>query len=212
MNFRHFLQKSTASPAKMAAMAVAVTIATIALSITTASAGGGHHHRHHRGVGDIVLGGIIGLTIGAIAEESNHRRYHRVRRYAYPPYSRPPVRIYDRYDPDFVEYDREPRPYGAREPRPSRPYASRERRPTRSRVSREARPGQRHGKRERAPVRFETLRDSDAPKVIRYNETASIEPWSTGWQDYCSTKYRSFNSKTGTFLGYDGDRHFCVAK
>ncbi|MBL4891532.1 MAG: BA14K family protein, partial [Rhizobiaceae bacterium] len=88
----------------------------------------------------------------------------------------------------------------------------RERRPTRSRVSREARPGQRHGKRERAPVRLETLRNSDAPKVITYNETASIEPWSTGWQDYCSTKYRSFNSKTGTFLGYDGDRHFCVAK
>ncbi|PCI06085.1 MAG: hypothetical protein COB78_01945 [Hyphomicrobiales bacterium] len=178
------------------------------MPIATASAGGGHHNRH-RGSGDIVLGGIIGLAIGAIAAESNHRRYNRVRRHTHRPYSRPPVRIYDEYNSDFVRYDSEPRPYSARESRPFRPYASRERGPSRYR---ESRPSQRYGKRERPSIRRETLRDTDAPKVITYNETASIEPWSTGWQDYCSTRYRSFNSKTGTFLGYDGDRHFCVAK
>ncbi|MFK5977647.1 MAG: BA14K family protein [Rhizobiaceae bacterium] len=212
MNFRHFLQIPASSTARIAATAIAVTIATVALPIASASAGGGHH-RHHRGnTGDIVLGGIIGLTIGAIAEGSNHRRSHRVHRRSYRPYSRPPVRIYDDYNPNFIEYDREPRSYGAREPRPFRPYASRERRPTRYRETREQRPRQSYRKRERAPIQRNTLRDFDAPKVITYNETASIEPWSAGWKDYCRTKYRSFNPKSGTFLGYDGDRHFCVAK
>ena len=201
MNFRHILQKSTSSAAKIAAMGLAVTIAIVALPMTSASAGGGHNNRHHRGAGNIVLGGIIGLTIGAIAAESNHRRHHRVSRHSYPPYSRPPVRIYDEYDPEFSEYAREPRPYGAREPRPFRPYASRERRS-----------GRHYEKRQRAPIQRETRRGSGAPKVITYNESASIEPWSADWQDYCRTKYRSFNSKSGTFLGYDGDRHFCVAK
>lgn len=37
------------------------------------------------------------------------------------------------------------------------------------------------------------------------------EPWSRGWYDYCSTRYRSFNPSTGTFRGYDGRDHFCTA-
>lgn len=55
----------------------------------------------------------------------------------------------------------------------------------------------------------------DAPKVITYNDSiasASFEPWTQKWQNYCSNKYRSFNPNTGTFRGYDGLNHFCVAK
>mmetsp|Transcript_8604 Transcript_8604/g.11227 ORF Transcript_8604/g.11227 Transcript_8604/m.11227 type:complete len:151 (-) Transcript_8604:269-721(-) len=40
----------------------------------------------------------------------------------------------------------------------------------------------------------------------------SYEPWSQGWYNYCSQKYRSFNPKKGTFRGYDGKDHFCVVK
>jgi hypothetical protein len=29
------------------------------------------------------------------------------------------------------------------------------------------------------------------------------------WLAYCSAKYRSFDPATGTYLGYDGDRHPC---
>lgn len=29
------------------------------------------------------------------------------------------------------------------------------------------------------------------------------------WISYCSAKYRSFNPATGTYLGYDGIRHYC---
>ncbi|QRM56255.1 BA14K family protein [Sinorhizobium sp. BG8] len=39
----------------------------------------------------------------------------------------------------------------------------------------------------------------------------TLEPWSNGWFRYCSDRYRSFNPRTGTFVGYDGMEHFCVA-
>ncbi|AUS47694.1 BA14K family protein [Brucella melitensis] len=40
---------------------------------------------------------------------------------------------------------------------------------------------------------------------------AGYEPWSRGWYQYCSGRYRSFNPKTGTYRGYDGRDHFCTA-
>ena len=40
---------------------------------------------------------------------------------------------------------------------------------------------------------------------------ASYEPWSRGWYQYCSNRYRSFNPNTGTYRGYDGLDHFCSA-
>jgi hypothetical protein len=38
-----------------------------------------------------------------------------------------------------------------------------------------------------------------------------IEPWTRDWYQYCATRYRSFDPQTGTFRGYDGYDHFCVA-
>jgi ABC-type amino acid transport substrate-binding protein len=38
-----------------------------------------------------------------------------------------------------------------------------------------------------------------------------LEPWSAEWYDYCSDRYRSFSPRSGTFIGYDGEEHFCVA-
>jgi hypothetical protein len=29
------------------------------------------------------------------------------------------------------------------------------------------------------------------------------------WIAYCSAKYRSFDPASGTYLGYDGERHYC---
>ena len=39
----------------------------------------------------------------------------------------------------------------------------------------------------------------------------SLQPWSRGWYNYCRSRYRSFNPRTGTFFGYDGREHFCTA-
>jgi hypothetical protein len=30
-----------------------------------------------------------------------------------------------------------------------------------------------------------------------------------GWEAYCFSRYRSFDPISGTYLGYDGRRHFC---
>lgn len=44
------------------------------------------------------------------------------------------------------------------------------------------------------------------PQPVYYGAPA---PWTPAWYSYCSSKYRSFNPSTGTFLGYDGRYHFC---
>jgi len=46
-----------------------------------------------------------------------------------------------------------------------------------------------------------------APVRVRY----TMEPWTREWFRYCSDRYRSFDARTGTFTGYDGQRHFCNA-
>lgn len=46
-------------------------------------------------------------------------------------------------------------------------------------------------------------------RVIRYS--GSLEPWTRAWFEYCDDRYRSFNPSTGTYRGYDGEDHFCVA-
>lgn len=59
-------------------------------------------------------------------------------------------------------------------------------------------------------------RGKDSPRVVTYDETvgatASIEPWTPAWRDWCDAKFRTFDAKTGTYKGYDGKRHFCVVK
>lgn len=47
----------------------------------------------------------------------------------------------------------------------------------------------------------------------RYVPVASgdLRPWSPDWMQYCEGRYRTFDNRTGTFVGNDGARHFCVA-
>ncbi len=42
-----------------------------------------------------------------------------------------------------------------------------------------------------------------------YYSSGSPQPWSSGWYRYCASRYRSFDPRSGTYLGYDGYRHFC---
>ncbi|HEY0120391.1 MAG TPA: BA14K family protein [Rhizobium sp.] len=41
--------------------------------------------------------------------------------------------------------------------------------------------------------------------------TAGLRPWSSQWMRYCYDRYRSFDGRSGTYVGYDGMRHFCTA-
>jgi hypothetical protein len=36
-------------------------------------------------------------------------------------------------------------------------------------------------------------------------------PWTRAWYEYCADRYRSFNARSGTFTGNDGEQHFCIA-
>jgi hypothetical protein len=51
----------------------------------------------------------------------------------------------------------------------------------------------------------------EQPQVVYADRYASLEPWTPDWYDYCADRYRSFNERTGTYTGYDGLKHFCVA-
>jgi hypothetical protein len=48
-----------------------------------------------------------------------------------------------------------------------------------------------------------------APRVYPGPVYYSREPWSEGWYSYCGQRYRSFDLRTGYFMGYDGRAHFC---
>lgn len=51
-----------------------------------------------------------------------------------------------------------------------------------------------------------------APAEAYYPGPAyDLRPWSPQWMRYCSDRYRTFDGRTGTFVGYDGARHFCTA-
>lgn len=46
-----------------------------------------------------------------------------------------------------------------------------------------------------------------------YGETGySTAEWSPEWLNYCRNRYRTFNPRTGTFTGNDGQQHFCIAR
>jgi DNA-binding transcriptional LysR family regulator len=47
-----------------------------------------------------------------------------------------------------------------------------------------------------------------APPRVVY-APRGYEPWSAAWYSYCEARYRSFDPRSGTFMGYDGRRHFC---
>jgi hypothetical protein len=38
----------------------------------------------------------------------------------------------------------------------------------------------------------------------------TLEPWTARWRAYCADRYQSFNARTGTYRGYDGQDHFCT--
>ena len=61
-----------------------------------------------------------------------------------------------------------------------------------------------------APPRYVVRREVIVRRAPAYY-AGGIEPWTRGWYEYCSDRYRSFNARTGTFTGYDGEQHFCVA-
>lgn len=57
----------------------------------------------------------------------------------------------------------------------------------------------------------EALREGDpAPRPPhKVRKDHRFEPWTARWRHDCERRYRSFNPRTGYYMGYDGRRHFC---
>ncbi len=64
---------------------------------------------------------------------------------------------------------------------------------------------------ERVYIEPEPVYVDEYPPAPRPVYGAAVEPWSPEWYDYCSARYRSFNARSGTYVGYDGRSHFCTA-
>ncbi|WP_439272027.1 BA14K family protein [Pseudochrobactrum sp. HB0163] len=59
-----------------------------------------------------------------------------------------------------------------------------------------------------APVYYPA---APARRTYGRNYAGSFQPWTREWYNWCSRRYRSFNAQSGTYRGYDGQDHFCVA-
>lgn len=160
----------------------AIAAAIVVSAAIPAEAGHRHGYRH----GDAIAAGIAGVVLGAIIAAPPV--------YAAPVYVQPapvyvaPPPVYVEPEIVYVEPRYDDRYYDQRD----NVYV------------------------EPAPVyrerRHEQRRDN-GPRVVTYEDTvAGGEPWSPGWYDYCRAKFRSFDPKSGTYLGYDGLRHFCVVR
>jgi hypothetical protein len=48
-----------------------------------------------------------------------------------------------------------------------------------------------------------------APAPVYVAPVGPAGAGSPEWYSYCASKYRSFDPSSGTYLGYDGERHMC---
>ncbi|MGV8938865.1 MAG: BA14K family protein [Allorhizobium sp.] len=51
----------------------------------------------------------------------------------------------------------------------------------------------------------------DYPPPPRARASYVLQPWTPDWYEYCANRYRSFDSQSGTYVGYDGRPHMCTA-
>ena len=70
-----------------------------------------------------------------------------------------------------------------------------------TRQSNQAAPARNH----QAPHRYQPAPRRDHVRANGHGR----QPWSPGWYRYCSSKFRSFNPKTGTYITYGGREKFC---
>lgn len=174
--------KSASAARRFAALA----LATVVAGTTLVPAGEAQAN-------DALAAGLLGVVVGATVFAPRYPVYVAP---AYPVYAAPPpVVVYE--EPAYVE----PAPVYVQPAYPE-PYYDRHRRRSLATVPADPYYG-------RKPPR-------SGPRVVTYEDTvgpvATIEPWTPAWHDYCRARFRSFDSRSGTFLGYDGNRHFCVAK
>lgn len=61
------------------------------------------------------------------------------------------------------------------------------------------------------PRYYEPVTVYPAPRRVYVQEVPvyAVEPWTAEWYSYCADRYRTFDARSGTYMGYDGFRRFC---
>lgn len=140
------------------------------------------HRGKKIGGAELVAAGIVGLAVGAIIADATRPKVV----YQSQPVYVPPQPVY-------------------RQPLDSySPYHG-----THYRGGHDGYRGGKHGRRHQEPT---VIRYDDGYGSRGHHGGLTYEPWTPEWQSWCSSSYRSFNPRTGTFRGYDGRDHFCVVK
>ncbi len=192
-------------PQARGTFAAAALAAAIALSPAPAAAGGYYHHGYSGG--DLLAAGVLGAFVGAlVAPPVYGAPVYGAPVYGAPVYGAPvygaPVYVAPVYAPPPVVYVEPPLAYEGpayvREPI----YGS----------DRKYRYGGWQAPGQYSP----SIQGKHPPKVVTYDETVggnyaggTLEPWSKGWFDWCRANFRTFDGSTGTYKGFDGQRHFC---
>src|SRR5690606_22423117 len=60
---------------------------------------------------------------------------------------------------------------------------------------------------------YPVYRTYEAPRYVQQRPayySGGLQPWTPSWYQACNQRYRSFDPSSGTFMGYDGHRHFCT--
>ncbi len=185
---------------KISGLALGALIALGTLAPSSEAFAGHRHHRNNNG--DALIAGVAGVLLGAAIASPG------------PVYAAPQGRvIYVEPEPVYIEpapiysqpiYDGPQ--YSGTDPYYIEPQERQVRRPLNHYQQPQPYNQPRH--------------NNNGPRVVTYDETigsgdgygASYEPWTQAWLNYCSSKFRSFDPRTGTYKGYDGLRHFCEVR
>jgi hypothetical protein len=188
---------------KISGLALAAVIGAGTALAPAGDAFAGHRHHHHGGHyygGAAVAAGVAGVLLGTALAAP---RYYVA---PAPVYVAPrrvyvePVPVYE--EPYYADDVYDDPYYGDDEVyvQPRRPYSE---------------------YRRTAPVGVQprvaprTVYDEQpVGSVRRTARTASVKltVGSSEWVSACQSKYRSFDRRTGTFLGHDGQRHMCTVQ
>ncbi len=45
--------------------------------------------------------------------------------------------------------------------------------------------------------------------IVPPPEVPELQPFTPAWYSYCTEKFKSFEAQSGTYTGFDGEKHFC---
>ncbi len=204
----------TAKSIKRLALAATLTVAAFAQA-SMAEAGHRHNHRYYNNGGAVAAGALAGVLLGSALAAPRYPVYidppvYRERVYIDPA----PVYVEPGYDDPYYDGPYYDDPYYEEDVyvEPVQPYRPRA-------VSRPAPVTGTDPLVTKGTGEEVYYQPGKGPKVVTLDNqpagaryAGTVAEGSADWVAMCRAKYRSFDVRTGTYLGYDGIRKVCVIR